>query len=320
MTDIRTDLIQQGREAAPFGLGGNGAVEDFWALLKPRVMSLVIFTALVGIVVAPGGIHPWLGMIALLCIAVGAGASGALNMWFDADIDAIMKRTASRPVPAGRVLPGEALTFGMWLATASVLMLGVTVNWVAAGLLAFTIFFYAVIYTMWLKRSTPQNIVIGGAAGAFPPMVGWTAVTGSIDLASLSLFAIIFMWTPPHFWALALFRSNDYERAGVPMMPNVAGHDETRRLILYYALAMIPVTLSPLLFGFAGWLYGIAGFALSVTFAWYAWRVYAQREGEAADRAAKKLFGYSIIFLFAVFATLLVEHAIAAAPAILARW
>jgi len=194
----------------------------------------------------------------------------------------------------------------------------VSVNWVAAGLLTFTIFFYAVIYTMWLKRSTPQNIVIGGAAGAFPPMVGWAAVTGSIDVASMSLFAIIFMWTPPHFWALALFRSNDYERAGIPMMPNVAGHDETRRQILLYALAMIPVTLSPLSFGFAGWLYGIAGLALSITFAWYAWRVYVEREGEAADRAAKKLFGFSIMFLFAVFATLLVEQVVAAVPAMLA--
>ena len=296
----------------------NGEVSDYFALLKPRVMSLVIFTALVGIVVAPGEIHPWLGAVALLCIAVGAGASGALNMWYDADIDAIMKRTASRPVPAGRVLPGEALVFGMWLSVASVLMLGVMVNWAAAALLAFTIFFYAVIYTMWLKRSTPQNIVIGGAAGAFPPVVGWAAVTGGIDVASLTLFAIVFIWTPPHFWALALFRSNDYERAGIPMMPNVVGADETRRQILLYALAMIPVTLSPLAFGLGGWLYGTVGLILSSVFAWYAWRVYVEREGETADKAAKKLFGFSIFFLFAVFATLLLEHLIAKLPMLMA--
>ncbi len=318
MSDTSIDIDTATGQARLHGFAGNGDVSDYFALLKPRVMSLVIFTALVGIVVAPGGIHPWLGAIALLCVAVGAGASGALNMWYDADIDAVMKRTASRPVPAGRVLPGEALTFGMWLATASVLMLGIMVNWAAAGLLAFTIFFYAVIYTMWLKRSTPQNIVIGGAAGAFPPMVGWTAVTGSFDLASVTLFAIIFMWTPPHFWALALFRANDYQRAGIPMMPNVAGADETRRQILLYSLAMIPVTLSPLAFGLAGWLYGMVGLVLSVVFAWRAWQVYKLRQGEAADRAAKKLFGYSIIFLFAVFATLLIEQLIAALPAIMA--
>ena len=304
--------IETGRGAQHLGgLTGSGDVADYFALLKPRVMSLVIFTAFVGIVVAPGTIHPWLGAIALLCIAVGAGASGALNMWYDADIDSIMQRTARRPVPAGRILPGEALTFGMWLAVGAVVVLGITVNWVAAGLLAFTIFFYAVIYTMWLKRSTPQNIVIGGAAGAFPPMVGWTAVTGSIDLASVSLFAIIFMWTPPHFWALALFRTGDYERAGVPMLPVVAGLDETRRQILIYALAMPPVALSPVMFGFAGWLYGAAALVLSIVFAWFAWQVFVRRDGEAADQAAKKLFGFSIVYLFAIFATLLLERGLA---------
>ncbi len=290
---------------------GNGTVTDYFALLKPRVMSLVIFTAFVGIAVAPGEMHPWLATIALLCIAVGAGASGALNMWYDADIDRLMRRTAARPVPSGRVLPGEALSFGMLLAAGSVLMLGVLINWVAAGLLAFTIFFYAVIYTMWLKRSTPQNIVIGGAAGAFPPVVGWAAATGSIDLVSLSLFLIIFMWTPPHFWALALFRANDYERAGIPMMPVVAGPDKTRRQILLYAMAIIPVTSLPWMLGFAGWFYAVTSLALSSAFAWFAWRVYVERDGEAADRAAKKLFGFSIIFLFAVFAALLVEHLVA---------
>ena len=222
MTDIRTDLIQQGRETAPFGLGGNGAVEDFWALLKPRVMSLVIFTAICGLLLAPGDMHPWTAFIAILCIAVGAGASGALNMAYDADIDILMARTAKRPIPRGAIEPGEAYIFGTALSVGSVVVLGLAVNWVAAAFLAFTIFFYAVIYTMYLKRSTPQNIVIGGAAGAFPPMVAWSAVTGSVDMASVSLFLIIFMWTPPHFWALALFRFGDYETAGVPMLPNVA--------------------------------------------------------------------------------------------------
>ena len=312
MSDASIDIKAAGRSARIDGFAGNGDVADYFALLKPRVMSLVIFTAFVGIVMAPGTLHPWIAAIALLCIAVGAGASGALNMWYDADIDRIMKRTSSRPVPAGRIAPGEALIFGMWLATGSVLMLGLLVNWVAAAFLAFTIFFYAVIYTMWLKRTTPQNIVIGGAAGAFPPMVGWTAVTGTVDLASISLFLIIFMWTPPHFWALALFRANDYERAGVPMMPVVAGADETRKQILLYALAMIPVTLSPVLFGFVGLVYGVAGTVLSVAFAWYAWRVYTVRDGDPADRAAKKLFGFSILFLFAVFTMLLVDRALTA--------
>lgn len=315
MSDTSVDIETATGRARLEGFAGGGSVEDYFALLKPRVMSLVVFTAFVGIVVAPGNLHPWLATIALLCIAVGAGASGALNMWYDADIDRLMSRTANRPVPAGRVLPGEALTFGMLLAVGSVLMLGVLVNWAAAALLAFTIFFYAVIYTIWLKRSTPQNIVIGGAAGAFPPVVGWAAVTGNVDLASLSLFLIIFMWTPPHFWALALFRSNDYQRAGVPMMPVVAGPDETRKQILIYALAMVPVTLLPVGLGFAGWIYGVTGLALSVAFAWFAWRVFVEREGRAADLAAKRLFGYSILFLFAVFAALLIENLIARLPA-----
>ncbi len=311
-SSIDIEVCAGGSSFGNFAAGGS--VADYFALLKPRVMSLVVFTAFVGVVVAPGGIHPWLGAIALLCIAVGAGASGALNMWYDADIDRLMRRTASRPVPAGRVQPGEALSFGMMLSVGSVLMLGVLVNWAAAGLLAFTIFFYAVIYTMWLKRSTPQNIVIGGAAGAFPPVVGWASVTGSVDLVSLSLFLIIFMWTPPHFWALALFRTSDYQRAGIPMMPVVAGPDETRRQILIYALAIVPVTLSPFLLGFAGWFYLVAGLALSTAFAWFAWRVYVDREGGVAERSARKLFGYSIVFLFSVFAVLLIEHVASRLP------
>ncbi len=308
MSDTSVDITTAAGAPQISGFAGPADVADYFALLKPRVMSLVIFTAFVGIIVAPGGIHPWLGAIALLCIAVGAGASGALNMWYDADIDRLMQRTARRPVPAGRIEPGEALQFGMWLAVGSVAMLGVMVNWASAALLAFTIFFYAVIYTMWLKRATPQNIVIGGAAGAFPPVVGWTAVSGTLDLASLSLFLIIFMWTPPHFWALALFRTGDYQRAGVPMMPVIAGPDETRKQIFVYALTMVPVTLLPVWFGFAGAFYGWSGFVLSLAFVWFAWRVYMVREGAAADRAAKKLFGFSILFLFAVFAILLLEH------------
>src|SRR5438477_1279483 len=230
-------------------------VGHFVALMKPRVMSLVVFTALVGLVAAPGHVHPVIGFTALLCIAVGAGAAGALNMWYDADIDAVMTRTARRPIPMGRVAPGEALAFGAMLAVFSVAVFGVLVNWFAAALLAITIFFYVFVYTMWLKRSTPQNIVIGGAAGAFPPMVGWAAVTGDITLAPALMFLIIFVWTPPHFWALSLLKCDDYARAGVPMLPVVAGLDETRKQILIYSLLLAPVGLSPALFGFAGLAY-----------------------------------------------------------------
>jgi protoheme IX farnesyltransferase len=271
-------------------------------------MSLVVFTALVGIVAAPGSIHPWLGAVALLAIAAGAGASGALNMWYDADIDAVMKRTASRPVPRGAILPGEALGFGLTLAAGSVLVLGLLVSWAAAALLAFTIFFYAVIYTMWLKRSTPQNIVIGGAAGAFPPMIGWAAVTGGVDLGSIALFLIIFMWTPPHFWALALWREGDYAKAGIPMLPVVAGPDETRKQILIYSLILVPITFLPPLLGTTGLFYTIAAAVLGAAFLHYAMQVYRRREGVAADKACKKLFGFSILWLFLIFAAILVER------------
>jgi protoheme IX farnesyltransferase len=289
-------------------VGGQGTTGDYFALLKPRVMSLVIFTALVGIVAAPATIHPWLGAVALIAIAAGAGASGALNMWYDADIDAVMKRTASRPVPRGAILPGEALGFGLTLAAGSVLVLGLLVSWAAAALLAFTIFFYAVVYTMWLKRSTPQNIVIGGAAGAFPPMIGWAAVTGSVDLGSIALFLIIFMWTPPHFWALALWRKDDYARAGIPMLPVVAGADETRKQILIYSLLLVPVTFLPSLLGTTGVLYTIAAGLLGAAFLYCAIQVYRLREGAAAHKACKKLFGFSILWLFLVFAAILVER------------
>ncbi len=289
-------------------LGGQGTAGDYFALLKPRVMSLVIFTAFVGIVAAPGTLHPLLALVALLAIAIGAGASGALNMWYDADIDTVMRRTRSRPVPRGAILPGEALGFGAFLAIASVIALGLFVNLVAAALLAFTIFFYVVIYTMWLKRWTPQNFVIGGAAGALPPMIGWAAVTGTIDPGSISLFLFIFIWTPPHFWALALFREDDYAKAGVPMLPNVAGRDETRNQILLYTLVLLPLTFLPALLGVSGLLY-ITGVALlSAIFLYYAISVYRLREGAAADHACKKLFGFSILWLFLVFALIPAER------------
>jgi protoheme IX farnesyltransferase len=273
-------------------------------------MSLVVFTALVGMVLAPVQLHPVLVVIALICIAVGAGASGALNMWYDADIDACMQRTASRPIPRGYVAPEEALTFGTILAIGSVATLGLIINWMAAGLLAFTIAFYVLIYTMWLKRRTPQNIVIGGAAGAFPPMIGWAAATGSVSLDSITLFLIIFLWTPPHFWALALYRTRDYARAGVPMLPVVAGHDETRKQIVIYAALLLPVGLAPTIVGLAGGLYAVVAMAMGGIFLALALAIYRTREGRAADHAARRLFAFSILYLFALFATLLIESGI----------
>jgi heme o synthase len=286
-------------------------VEDYLALLKPRVMSLVVFTALVGLLVAPGHVHPVIGFTALLCIAIGAGASGALNMWYDADIDAIMTRTLRRPIPAGRVQPGEALAFGATLAVGSVLVLGVLVNWFAAALLAFTIAFYVFVYTMWLKRSTPQNIVIGGAAGAFPPMIGWAAVTGDVSLAPFLMFLIIFLWTPPHFWALSLLRCDDYARAGVPMLPVVSGLDETRKQILIYTLILAPVGITPSLFGFAGPIYGAIAAICGAAMLYLAWRVYRDREGEVAASAARKLFAFSLLYVFVLFAALLADNLLA---------
>jgi protoheme IX farnesyltransferase len=281
-------------------------VGDYIALLKPRVMSLVIFTALVGLVVAPGHVHPVIGFTAILCIAVGAGAAGALNMWYDADIDAVMSRTARRPIPLGRVRPGEALGFGATLAAGAIVVLGLLVNWVAAGLLAFTIFFYIVVYTMWLKRTTPQNIVIGGAAGAFPPMIGWAAATGGIGIEAILLFLVIFFWTPPHFWALSLYRADDYAKAGVPMLPVVAGADETRRQILLYTLVLAPIGLSPWLLGYAGPIYAAVAIAAGAMMLALAWRVHGER-GAAGERAAKQLFAFSILYLVLLFAALLVE-------------
>jgi protoheme IX farnesyltransferase len=290
-------------------------VGDYIALLKPRVMSLVVFTALVGMIAAPVTIHPVLGAIALLMIAVGGGASGALNMWYDADIDARMARTAARPIPRGRVTRDEALTFGIVLSIGSVMTLGVLVNWVAGGLLAFTIAFYVFVYTMWLKRRTPHNIVIGGAAGAFPPMVGWAAVTGSVSIESIVLFLIIFMWTPPHFWALALYRCRDYERVGVPMLPVVAGPEETRRQIVLYSLILVPLAVTPYFIGLGGIAYLVTSVALGAVFLALAFNVRRITEGREGDAAAKKLFTFSIFYLFALFAVILGEHLVARALA-----
>jgi heme o synthase len=288
---------------------------DFFALLKPRVMSLVVFTALVGMMLAPGHLSPVLGAVSILAIAVGAGASGALNQWYDADIDAIMSRTKKRPIPAGTVTGGEALVFGVILSVFSVMTLGLMANWFAGALLAFTIFFYAVVYTMWLKRATPQNIVIGGAAGALPPMIGWAAVTGGVSLESFVLFLIIFLWTPPHFWALALFKSDDYGAAGVPMMPNVAGVASTRRQILAYALLVAPVGVLPYFLGTGAMAYAIVSTLLGLGFIYYAWGVYQMPDSDRVMKPAKALFKFSLLYLSGLFATLLIENLVQRAMA-----
>jgi len=282
-------------------------VGDYIALLKPRVMSLVIFTALVGMAMAPGHFHPVLAFTSLLCIAVGAGASGALNMALEGDIDSKMSRTANRPIPRGRITRPEAMAFGLTLSFFSVMTLGILVNWIAGSLLAFTIFFYVVIYTMGLKRWTAQNIVIGGAAGALPPVVAWAAVTGTVDVEPLLLFAIIFFWTPPHFWALALFRSDDYARAGIPMLPNVAGPDATRLQILLYTIVLIAVAAAPWALGYFDAIYGIVSLILGAGMLVLAINVYVRRERAASLRATRKLFAFSILYLFVLFATLLAE-------------
>ena len=283
---------------------------DYLELLKPRVMSLVVYTAIAGMLIAPPGANPVLALAALLAIAVGAGASGALNMWYDADIDAVMKRTAQRPIPTGRVTRQEALVFGLTLSALSVFTLGVVANWLAAAWLAFTIFFYVVVYSMWLKRSTPQNIVIGGAAGAFPPIVAYAAVTGHLSWSCVALFALIFVWTPPHFWALALVKSEEFAKAGIPMLPNVAGPDRTRRDILAYTVLLAPVGMLPYLLGFATAAYGALALALGGAILVLAWRCYAVRIGAAANKAAMALFSFSILYLFLLFAEIIGERAL----------
>lgn len=289
---------------------GEGQFGDYWALLKPRVMSLVVFTAAVGVFVAPVSVHPFVAMVSILFIALGGGASGALNMWYDHDIDTVMKRTANRPVPAGRVAPGEALTLGLWLSFLSVTMLGLASNWVAAGILAFTIFFYVAVYTMWLKRWTPQNIVIGGAAGAFPPMIGWAVATGSISVESVLLFSLVFMWTPPHFWALALFMNDDYTNAGVPMLTVTHGKRETRKQILIYAVLLAPLAIGAAFTSIGGWIYLTAALYLNAKFVFGAWKLW-QRDDADADAdiytAEKKYFRFSLVYLFSSFCALLAQ-------------
>jgi protoheme IX farnesyltransferase len=289
---------------------------EFFSLMKPRVMSLVVLTALAGMMIAPGHTHPLVGFASLTAIAIGAGASGALNMWWDADIDGRMARTRLRAVPSGLIAPREALGFGLVLSLLSVLTLAAVANLLAAALLAFTIFYYVIIYTMWLKRLTPQNIVIGGAAGALPPIVGCAAASGVVSWDSLWLFAIIFMWTPPHFWALALVKARDYERVGVPMMPNAKGPDRTRLEILVYSLLLAPLGVVPWLTGAGGALYGAAATLLGAGLLLHALRVFLVREGLAANKYAMALFGYSILYLFALFGVLTVEHGFG----LLARW
>ncbi|MFD0936812.1 heme o synthase [Methylobacterium trifolii] len=304
-----TNTIGPGAETPTFpAVSIGGDVPDYFALLKPRVMVLVIFTALVGMVVSHGHVQPAIGVISLLMIAVGAGASGCLNMWWDADIDAVMTRTAKRPIPDGRIRPDEALSFGLVLSVGSVLVLGLAANWLAAGLLAFTIVFYAVIYSMWLKRATAQNIVIGGAAGALPPVIGQAVVSGSVGIESLVLFAIIFIWTPPHFWALALVKAGEYAKAGIPMMPNTAGPQSTRRQIIYYSVLLCPLGLAPVALGFGGLLYGVVGLLGGLGMIAFSIQVFRNREGEAEKRAAMGMFGFSILYLFLLFSALLAEQ------------
>ena len=283
---------------------------DYLALMKPRVMSLAVFTALVGFFSAPGQVHPAVGAATLLCIALGAGAAGVLNMWYDADIDAMMNRTARRPIPRARVSPDDALSFGLILAASSVTGLALLANIAAAALLAFTIFFYVVVYTMWLKRSTPQNIVIGGAAGALPPVIGWVAVSGSVGHEALLLFLIIFFWTPPHFWALSLLRSADYARAGIPMLPVIAGKAETQRRIQLYTLILVPISVLLWPLGFAGAIYGVVAIAAGVVMVSLAMLLQGEQTG--AEVAAKRLFRFSILYLFLLFAALLIEKELTA--------
>ena len=299
--------------ANPDPLAMDGDVRDWIALLKPRVMSLVVFTGLIGVLVAPGHLHPVLAFTAVLCIAVAAGACGAINMWYDRDIDAVMRRTRNRPIPAGRIAPGGALGFGITLAVGSVIVMGLALNLASAAILALSIGFYVFIYTMWLKRRTPQNIVIGGAAGAFPPVIGWVAVTGSVDLMPLILFGIVFIWTPPHFWSLALWANDDYRRAGVPMLPVVAGARETRRQIVIYSLLLVPLSLTPWFMGFSGAIYGGAAAVLGLGFLFSVWRVAIDKQDETGvsltnDAPARAAFKYSILYLFVLFAALAVDR------------
>jgi protoheme IX farnesyltransferase len=319
MSDVTTSMTrtEERARATSSGVGGEMLLEadyrDWIALLKPRVMSLVVFSGAIGLLVAPGHLNPVLGFTAILCIAIAAGACGAINMWYDRDIDAIMHRTRNRPLPAGRIEPGAALGFGITLAAGSVLVMGLALNIAAAVVLALSVCFYVFVYTMWLKRRTPQNIVIGGAAGAFPPVIGWAAVTGSVDLFPLVLFGIIFIWTPPHFWSLALWANDDYRRAGVPMLPVVAGAKETRRQILLYTIVLVPLTLVPYLMGFSGLPYGVTAGLLGLVFLERVYRVVTDRQDAqgnslTGDAPAKAAFKYSVLYLFVLFGALAVDR------------
>jgi protoheme IX farnesyltransferase len=307
-------VTEQAATLAPAAVAAPEAVlRDWLILLKPRVLTLVVFTGVIGLLVAPGHLHPVLAFTAVLCITVAAGAAGAINMWYDRDIDALMRRTRGRPVPAGRIAPDAALAYGVTLAIGSVVVMGLATNMVAAALLAASIAFYVFIYTMWLKRRTPQNIVIGGAAGAFPPLIGWAAVTGSIGVVPLILFLIIFLWTPPHFWTLALWANADYARVGVPMLPVVAGAKATRKQIMIYTLLLLAGSLLPWAVGFSGPVYGLSALALGLGFVASVWRVLRDRQDETGvsltkDAPAKAAFKYSILYLFVLFAALAVDR------------
>ena len=307
-------VTRTGGASAPLStLALPAEARDWFMMLKPRVITLVVFTGFVGLLLAPDRLHPVLAFAAVLCIAIGAGAAGAINMWYDRDIDAIMRRTAKRPIPAGRIGAGEALGFGVTLGIASVIVMGLATNWVAAGLLALSILFYVFIYTMWLKRSTPQNIVIGGAAGAFPPLIGWAAVTGSVDVMPLLLFAIIFFWTPPHFWALSLYACEDYERAGVPMLPVTAGARATRRQVVYYTVALIVVSLLPWMLGYVGPVYGVSAIGLGTWFIIAALKLLWDKQDATGvsltrDAPARWTFRVSLVYLFALFTMLALDH------------
>jgi len=289
------------RAAAP------ARVRDYIDLLKPRVMSLVVFTGWIGVLIAPVHLHSLKAALAVLAITLGSGAAGAINMWYERDLDALMARTRNRPLPAGRVAPDDALGLGVLLSIFSVLLMALSTNFVAAALLAAAILFYVFVYTIWLKRRTPQNIVIGGAAGAFPPMIGWAAATGDVSAVGIALFLLVFLWTPPHFWALALYRSDDYRRAGVPMLPVVAGPRETKRQMVIYTLLLLPVSLAPTLLGAVGWVYGAVALALTLGFVGHAIAVWRTADDETAHRAARKMFRYSLIYLAALFAALPVD-------------
>jgi len=282
-------------------------VRDYFALLKPRVMSLVVFTALIGLVIAPTHIHPFAAAVAVLAVALGSGAAGAINMWYERDLDALMARTANRPLPRGRVAPDDALGLGVLLSIFSLLLMSVATNYVATALLAAAILFYVFIYTIWLKRRTPQNIVIGGAAGAFPPMIGWAAATGDVSWVGVALFLLIFLWTPPHFWALSLYRSEDYRRAGVPMMPVVAGARATKRQMVAYTLVLLPVALAPTLLGAVGWVYGVVALAMSLAFIGHALVVWRAADDESGHPAARRMFKFSLLYLAVLFAALPID-------------